>query len=289
MNPTTPSLNSRKTLSWPLVALIFGLGVLIIIALAIKWRTSAFKVVVNGEGRQVTFEFEKQEVKLSELLDHIISRRDEGADDDKAEWRTVLGMLNSHGFYYIPSVEVVSAIRNLRETDDNRDVFKAFRQLLYNLEGPFSRPWTFTEAVDDRVLLALEDLDKHNPSNPLIARLWEMSLEWEGIFKPRPIKLSIQEDSTLKEGIASTCAGSILLDKAGVIVYKQNEDSHFIELLINKPRTCPATSSEDLLAGEGVRVWISLNDIRRLLKEETISREDSYDIELFLLPRSLSS
>jgi hypothetical protein len=69
----TPSGSGRSIFSWPMVALVLGLGVLVVLAIAIEIRSSAFKVVVESEGRRLVFDFDKEELNLSELLDRITS------------------------------------------------------------------------------------------------------------------------------------------------------------------------------------------------------------------------
>ena len=114
------------------------------------------------------------------------------------------------------------------------------RQLLYDLAGPFARPATFMDASDDRLLLALDDLVANKPSSPLVAKLWEMSLDWKGIFQPRIVKVDIQLDSTLKANVAATCAGSILLEKSAQVANEQGDVG--VSVIISKAKPCAATS-----------------------------------------------
>jgi hypothetical protein len=100
------------------------------------------------------------------------------------------------------------AMRDIEETEATRDAVRAVRTMLYDLAGPFARPATFLEARDDRVLLAIDDLYEHNPASPVVAKLWEMSLDMKGIFEPRDIRISIREDKSLASGVAATCAGT---------------------------------------------------------------------------------
>jgi hypothetical protein len=103
--------------------------------------------------------------------------------------------------------------RAIEETETTRDVARAVRTMLYDLVGPFARPATFLEAPDDRLLLAVDDLYERNPVSPIITKLWEMSLDFKGIFELRNIRVSGQEDPSLPSGVAATCVGNIWLGK----------------------------------------------------------------------------
>jgi hypothetical protein len=173
----------------------------------------------------------------------------------------------------------------MEETDGTRDFARAVRATLYDLAGPFSRPATFLEARDDRLLLALDDLLQTNPSSPLVAKLWEMSLDWKGIFFPRSISVSIHVDNSLKKGIAATCAGSVLLGKAAQVTAK----SGFIDVQLNDAKSCEPTSAENLLAGKGAAVWVSPADMNDLIGDGVYPKDTKLEGALSPLPKHLSS
>jgi hypothetical protein len=183
--------------------------------------------------------FDDSRVNLSEFLDQLFKKAESGTDADR---RLVSGILQAHGFYRIPSPEAAAELRGTKETETTRDFVRAVRSTLYDLEGPFSRPATFLEA-DDRVLNAIDDLYQQKPASPLVTKLWEMSLDMKGIFEPRDIKISIQEDKSLSSGVAATCTGNIWLGRVGLI--KMDDKGPVIGPRVEVPRACgtPACGS----------------------------------------------
>lgn len=270
----SPTLNS--------VLLILGAGILIIVGAALMFGKSGFSVVAESSGQRVVFDFPSNELNLTELLDELLAR-ETGADTDA---RVVERVLASHSFYRFPSDDVATAIRMLEDSDDTGAFARSIRTILYDLAGPFSRPDTFVDAPDDRVLLALRDLDEHHPSSPLVVKLWEMSLDLGGLFRLREIKVSIQEDDRLKDGTAATCVGSLLLDRAGLISTDMNRQ-RFIEVQIDEPRPCTAAPSEAMLSGQRTLVWISPNDMKNLLALAT--RSLTLDGFIIPMPRNLNN
>ncbi len=248
MRSPIKSNSNSGIISWPHVAIILGLGLLITIGIAITARRSAFRIIVKGSGQEVVFSFDEDKVDFNDLLDKILSEEDR-------KTRLVQYVLRSHNFYYVPSVEVATAISKIEETEETYNFIHALRKLLYNLEGPFSRPKTFVEAGDDRIISAFEDLYIEKPSSPLIAKLWEMSLEWQSLFAPREIKVFIRKDETLEKSTASACIGSLLLNKSALILTTSKEK--FVEVSVNQTQPCQSASPERLLAGEKINIGLS--------------------------------
>src|SRR5690606_20112837 len=151
--------------------LVLGAGVLIIVGAAV-WadRTGGFKIIAQSGENSVEFDFPKNELNLTELLDELLAREAGAATDA----RVVERVLASHHYYRFPSEEAATAIRRLEESDETGEFARSIRTILYDLAGPFSRPDTFVDAADGRVLLALRDLDEQKPSSPLLVKLWEM-------------------------------------------------------------------------------------------------------------------
>ena len=156
--------------------------------------------------------------------------------------------------------------------------------MLYDLAGPFSRPATFRDVQDSRVLLALHDLYELQPASPVVAKLWEMSFELEGVFAPREISVLIHEDKNLRNGSAATCAGNVLLDKAGLV---RTIEDRLVGLRINEARVCPATSPEALLAGKATKLWISPTDMVNLTGEAISTNKNGINAKLIPLPKNL--
>jgi hypothetical protein len=189
---------------------LFGLGLIavaiaaVVIVAIIFWRGDVTVVITEGGGAEVELTLTQRQVDFNGLLDKLLN------ENDDSKRQLALAVLRTHHLYLVPSAEAAGALREIEETEAKRDFARGVRAALYDLAGPFSRPRTFLEAHDDRVLSAFDDL---LPSSPLVTKLWEMSLNLEGIFVPREINVSIHEDHALKKRIAAAYAGSVLLNK----------------------------------------------------------------------------
>ena len=264
---------------------LFGLlsvivGIIVIVAI-LCWP-GGFSVVAQGHGSSIELKFTESRVDLGEMLDRLLSPG--GGNDSASRRRLVASVLQSHGFYLLPSIEAATALRRIEESDDTREFVRAVRAMLYDLAGPFSRPATFRDVQDSRVLLALHDLYELQPASPVVAKLWEMSLELEGVFAPREISVLIHEDKNLRNGSAATCAGNVLLDKAGLV---RTIEDRLVGLRINEARVCPATSPEALLAGKATKLWISPTDMVNLTGEAISTNKNGIDAKLIPLPKNL--
>ena len=111
-----------------------------------------------------------------------------------------------------------------------------------------------------------------------------MSLELEGVFAPRELSVLIHEDKNLRNGSAATCAGNVLLDKAGLV---RTIEDRLVGLRINEARVCPATSPEALLAGKATKLWISPTDMVNLTGEAISTNKNGINAKLIPLPKNL--
>lgn len=261
--PTSPTARFGALIA-VLVAVVVGAVVIV----ATLYRSGSFSVVAQSQGLgSVELKFDQSQVSLSDILDRLLSEQPGNGVDPVARRRLISNILQAHDFYYIPSDDAVAALRRMKDTKNNQEFMRAVRGLLYDLTGPFSRPDTFMEAPDGRLLQALDDLYKRNPASPLAVALWEMNLNLQGIFNPRTINASIQVDPGLGEGVAATCSGSLLLEKVGILqlVVKNDEPQPMIKVFIQKSRMCELTRAEDLLAGKETTVWVSPSDMKNLV------------------------
>ena len=265
----------KKTIHLFSVVLIVA-AVAAIVIIAIFFRPGAFTVVAEGQGASIKLNFADSRVDLSELLDKLLEETGSGADAEPKR-RLVLSILQSHHLYRIPSVEAVTAIRGLEETGATRDVMRAMRAMLYDLAGPFARPETFLEAPDDRLLLAIDDLYERNPASPVVAKLWELSLDMKGIFEPRDIKISIREDRSLPSGVAATCAGNVWLGRVGLI--RMEDEGQAISPRIDIAKACGVSTGEPQREKKS-QVWLSPGDRNNLIGNETSGKE----LEAILTP-----
>lgn len=258
-----------------------GLAAVAIAAIAIVaiffWPGN-FKVVVGNQGG-FELTFTDRQVDLNRLLDTLLKE----TEHDDSKRHIALSILHAHGFDRVPSHEAAVDLRGIKETDAiTRDFDREVRTMLYDLAGPFSRPTTFQEAQDDRMLSAFEDLD---PASPLVAKLWEMSLDWKGIFFPRSVSVSIHLDNTLKKGWAATCAGSMLLSKAAQVSARDG----FIDVQLEEAKSCEPTSARDLLSGKVAKIWVSPDDMNELVGEGKYPRTEGLEGMLSPLPKHLST
>jgi hypothetical protein len=256
----------------------------IVIVVAIFYRPGGFSVVAQGQGNSLEFKFADSRVDLGEILDQLLKQADD-APDPASKRRLIALTLQAHGFYNLPSIEAVRALREIKETDQTREFVRAVRAMLYDLDGPFSRPATFVEAPDDRVLLAIYDLFESKPSSPLLATLWEMSLEMNGVFALRDVQISIREDKGLKNRVAATCHGSILLGRVGVL--RTDEEKQPIEIRVDEGRPCAPTSPQGLIAGKRTPVWISPSDLNDLIGGTASTSDKELHATLMPLPKDL--
>jgi hypothetical protein len=263
---------------------IVGVVIGVITVVAVLYRPSGFSVVAQGAGSSIEFKFAESRVDLGEMLDRLLSPKTDGGTDSASRRRLVSSVLQTHGFYLVPSVEAATALRRIEETDETREFVRAVRAMLYDLAGPFSRPATFLDAPDDRMLLAIDDLYERNPASPVVAKLWEMSLDLQGIFALREINVSIREDKALRNGSAATCSGSMLLDKAG---FARTPEGHLVGVRVDVARACGPTSPAGLLAGKPTKVWMSPVDITNLTGQAISATEKDIDATLILLPKTL--
>jgi hypothetical protein len=240
-----------------------------VIIIAIFFRPGGFNVEAQGQGVTIKLAFDDSRVDLSEFLGQLFKKAESGTDADR---RLVSGILQAHGFYRIPSPEAAAEFRGIKETETTRDFVRAVRSTLYDLEGPFSRPATFLEA-DDRVLNAIDDLYQQKPASPLVTKLWEMSLDMKGIFEPRDIKISIQEDKSLASGVAATCTGNIWLGRVGLI----KMDDRVIGPRIEVRKACGTPS-----------VWLSPTDMNHLVGNKAFGGDLKLHAILTPLPANLS-
>jgi hypothetical protein len=278
--------SSQKRGSWRFR--LFGL-VLIVVAIAavvvvaIFFRPGAFSVVAEGQGASIKLNFANSRVDLSEVLDKLLEETGSGADAEPKR-RLVLSILQAHHLYRVPSVEAVTAIRGIEETEATRDVVRAMRTMLYDLAGPFARPVTFLEAPDDRLLLAIDDLYERNPASPVVTKLWELSLDMKGIFEPRDIKVSIREDKSLPSGVAATCAGNVWLGRVGLI--RMEDEGQAISPHIEIAKACGPSAGEPQ-AEKRSQVWLSPSDRNNLIANETTGAGKEFYAILTPLPKSL--
>jgi hypothetical protein len=262
--------------------LVVAVGIVVVVIVAIFFRDGGFSIIAEGQGVSIKLNFAESRVDLNQLLDKLLKEAESGADAEPKR-HLVLSILQRHQFYRVPSMEAVSAIRRMEETDSTRrDVATAVRTMLFDLAGPFARPATFLEAPDDRLLLAIDDLYERNPASPVVTKLWEMSLDMKGIFEPRDIRISVREDKTLPSGVAATCAGNIWLGRVSLI--RMDDEGQAISSRIEVAKACGPSAGESQAKS---RIWLSPTDMDNLIGNETSGTGKELHAVLTPLPKSL--
>jgi hypothetical protein len=249
---------SAKLVSLVVVpSFLLGLGVGVAGGVIAAKKGGPVDFTIEVGGNKIGVDVKESQITLTEFINHLESEEPKG-------FATVL---QAHGFYRVPSIEAAKALRQIEETEDTREFVQLVRGILYDLAGPFKRPETLLDAPDDRVISALNDLFDRKPASPVLAKLWEESLNWTGIFSVRKISISIREDKTLRKGIGATCAGSILLNRDSQV--SADEEGGGFTLHIAETRPCSPTSPLEMLAGKAAAVWISPHDMSALTEPNT--------------------
>jgi hypothetical protein len=288
--PNTPTLS--RNLVYLLLGLVAILAIAAIVVIAISKRHSPWKIYVQNGEQRIGFEFE-QDVNLSDMLDSLLSKKGENSPDLDTQKRLIKSVLENNKFYLIPSKAAANEIRSMRDTDkakEAREFVEAIRSTLYDLDGPFSQPNTLLGIKDNRLLNAFEDLNEKDPQSPLLQAVWEWNLEGRSFLKLRIIEnASVKVDPSLAEGIAKTCAGSVLLGKTAVITSAEMGAS-FATVSIDKSMLCPnsvGTSAQDLLKGKGTLVHISPKDMQQMRGE--VVQAGSVVATLVPFPKNLTN
>ncbi len=197
---------------------ITGIVALAVIAsLGIFYRQAGFKMTMGEGERSIVLDFQGNSVNVAEVLDKMLDT--DGTDASSRELTEAL--LANRGYYHVTDPRLINALRDLPADEESA---KPFRRLLYELKGPFDKPYTFAGADDERLLDALKELDPKTTSgnplmvNPLVSGLWQMSLNVDAIFRPRPINAALEPLQGVAPGSARACVSSLLDQKQITIV-----------------------------------------------------------------------
>jgi|GEM_PF-2457795 len=265
------------------VAVVAIIALATIVGLSIFYRDTGFEVVIDRE-KGITMTFDESEIDLPDLLLDLLA--EDGSSGNHRQM--VEAVLERQGYYHMSNLRLADALRTL-SADDPNGLAAALRELLYDLDGPFAPPHTLAGATDDRLLrealAALEvDLDKiaaltPEAVNPLLASLWEQSLERDGVLKARPIQAVLRPAGNIEPGRAFACDLSMLDNKEVTIVGQGGR------LLVEANVFCdpPAPQPRELLGGAVERLWVSREDFAVLAGGE---QRGSMDVRLNPSPRA---
>jgi hypothetical protein len=260
-----------------------------VVSFALYFRDSGVEIVLDKEGR-VTLDFADNQVDFADLLDRVLA-----ADDGQSSEKVLAeAILENRGYYHVTNVRLVDALRALPPSDDNERFTAALRELLYDLQGPFARPYTFAGADDDRLLDALKDLDPKTTNgdpqavSPLLSGLWRMSLNVDDLFRPRPINATIREADDVAPEIARACVNSLLDQKQITIVSGGVMKTAFVRA----DRLCPQPppSARELLAGMREVLFMAPDDVADVTSSVQRTANDdgrppSLEVEVMVSPK----
>lgn len=288
MSATNGGTRQTKTTSTICRAVVAITGIVVLgvlIGLAIFHRQSGFQVELGKEGK-VALNFEGSKASLAEVLDKALIAEDDGS----SEKRLAEMVLATRGYYHVSDRRLAHALRDLREEEDTRDFTSAVRELLYNLEGPFARPHTFSGARDGRLLRAFEDLDPEGKDpeavSPLFSSLWRMSLNHDGVFRPRPVSAAVKPDANVNRNRAAVCFGSILEGKEVLI----SGPGALQTAVVDADQVCVPRSLRELLAGEPEQLRLAPDDFAALQGSTTADgRVTELQVDLIVSPKHFAS
>ena len=263
------------------------LAVAAIVVYAIVNRDSAFEASVDSKGR-IVLKFDNNEVSFAQVLDDIFNA------EDASKKNAAEDALAGRGYYHYTDVALVNALRDLQRGEETEEFAVALRGLLYDLHGPFARPDTLSGARDDRLLAAFEDLDPKlsevDPEavNPLLSALWRMSLNIEGIFRPRAIRAELRSADNVPPRQAAACINSFL-DRKEVFGSIGGE---LWGVMVEGGRLCSQAppSVRALLAGWPEELHVAPSDFRRLASAAGVDGDAAtVTIELVISPKYYKS
>ena len=256
------------------IAITAIIALAVIVGLAIFHRDSGFEVVIDGEGG-VSLSFEDNKVDFAELLDRVLAAEADGSLQKEA----AEAILENRDYYHITSTRLVDALRNLPDDAADQPFTQAWRDLLYDLKGPFARPYTFAGADDAGLLGALTDLDpelvdqksrttngsgktEELPVSPLLSALWVSFLNGAEVFRVREIHATIVPKESIASGSAKACLNSLLDKKHVTIVTGGVMKSAYVYA----DAFCPGRrlSAQELLAGQREKLFMAPADVAAL-------------------------
>jgi hypothetical protein len=288
MSATTRGTRQSMTTSTICRAVIAITGILVLgvlIGLAIFYRPSGFQVELSSDGK-VVLPFEDSTVSLADVLDKALAAE----DDDGTGERLAKAVLATRGYYHFSDRRLAHVLRDLSEEEGTEGFTSAVRGLLYDLEGPFARPYTFAGARDGRLLNAFEDLDPKGKDpeavSPLLSTLWRMNLNHDGVFRPRPVNASVRPDANVERNRAAVCFGSVLEGKEVMI------SGHGVlqRAVVDTDQVCVPRSLRELLAGQPEHLRLAPEDFAVLQGSgDAGGRASELQVTLIVSPKHFGS
>ena len=174
----------------PIVTFAIGaiVAYFIVINLAQMNKDFSFKITKDGTAEIAV----SADENFAEIVDKAMLK-----DPD-----SVAAILASRNYYFVTDSKLVHAIENIdTSAPDAAVTAEKFREMLWDLRGPFKLPGTLRGA-DKSMVDALTDLDRQigkpgvTEANGLLTELWIMMINQAGIFRARPFDVSV---SMLKE------------------------------------------------------------------------------------------
>jgi hypothetical protein len=267
------------------IAIVAVVALAVVVGYAITTRDSGFEVVIDRE-RGVTLSFEERRIELGELLLRVLAE-----DGDTSTQRQLAeAVLERQGYYHLGNIRLADALRTLA-ADDPSGLAAELRRLLYDLQGPFATPHTLAGAPDDRLLQAFDALDidfgkadEVTPEavSPLLASLWQQSLNRDGVLRPRAIRATLRPAGGIERHRALACTNSVLDGKEVTV-----SGGHVLmRFRVDANQFCdrPAPRPRELLVGVAERLYVPREDFAELVGGE---QRTSKDVRLVVSPRAL--
>ncbi|WP_170418218.1 hypothetical protein [Ruegeria atlantica] len=211
---------------------------------------------------------------LTQLLDNGFEAVKTTPEDDEettarklSEMRALRRTLKSHGYYALNDSELVHKIRGL-EKDDSLSV--ELREVLYDLEGPFSLPGTLRGA-DSRMWQAIADLYEGIKAEPrddsqLFATLYTKFIQQETVFSPFKHEVTaegvlLHDTNADDKPMMFTCPDSFLKQGITVLVKPVGGSSNIMRQFTVQQNAmfhaCAARTPFEFLSGSEMKLGLN--------------------------------
>ncbi|MCG7521733.1 hypothetical protein [Ruegeria sp. Ofav3-42] len=254
------------------ITIIVLSGVLAYVALFALETGKDVTVKVSKDG---TIVFDARDGQsLTQLLDIGFEAVEPTPDDDAdsiaqktSDMRALTRTLRSHGYYALDDTALADQIRVL---DKDHPLSVRLRDVLYDLEGPFSLPGTLRGA-DSRMWQAIADLydglkaEPHDDSQ-LFATLYTNFIEQETVFSP--FKHEVKAEGVLLpqtdgngKPMVFTCPDSFLKQGITVLVKSAGGSSNIMrQFRLNQNavfHSCAARTPFEFLSGSEMKLGLN--------------------------------
>ncbi|CUH46741.1 hypothetical protein [Ruegeria atlantica] len=266
---------------------ILSVALAVVAVFALKsGKDVTVKVSKNG-----TIELDAREGQsLTQLLDKGFEAV-EASPEDSAEttarklsdMRALTRTLKSHGYYALNDSDLVHEIRGLEKEDP---LSAGLRDVLYDLEGPFSLPGTLRGA-DSRMWQAIADLYEGIKSEPrgdsqLFATLYTNFIQQETVFSPFKHEVTaegvlLHDANGTEKPMVYTCPDSFLKPGITVLIKPTGGSSNIMRQFTVRQdpvfHACAARTPFEFLSGSEMKLGLNRVAFDQLFPPRTASAE----------------